>query len=263
MTDKLSIGIVGGGAVGRAIAAFYPEAKIYDKYRPVDGIVEVAAADIVFIAVPTPFEQGPDLREMDDAVAQVVGHLRNPKGQLVVIKSTVVPGTTETYQKRYPEVNFLFNPEFLTEKTAVIDFAKPDKQVVGYTSKTREFAPKLLSTLPPAENEVSVTAIEAELGKYAINSYYAFKVIFANMLYDFTEALSVDYDEVRRAFTCDQRIVDSHFDVMHAGYRGYAGKCLPKDIKTLSWFSERAGSKLDFINEIIRRNEILTEKKII
>jgi hypothetical protein len=75
----------------------------------------------------------------------------------------------------------------------------------------------------------------AEIVKYAVNSYYAFKVIYANTLYDLCRQIGANYDVVRAGLTHDSRIIDSHFDVMHGGFRGYGGKCLPKDVKTLSW----------------------------
>lgn len=257
MTNKFTVSVVGGGAVGKAVAAYYRDIKIYDKYHPCDPIAEAAAADYIFIAVPTPFTEQPDLTEMDDAVAQVAKHLVNPEKQIVIIKSTVVPGTTDAYQQKYPHVNFIFNPEFLTEKVAIEDFAKPDKQLVGVTGKTRHLGEPVMSILPPAPYRKILPAEVCEMTKYAINSYYAFKVIFGNTIYDLCEKLDLDYDLVREGLVADHRIVDSHFDVLHGGYRGYGGKCLPKDVKTLAWLADKAGADLGFIKAIIERNEKL------
>ena len=124
-------------AVGKAVEAYYKNVKVYDKYHPRDSIEEAAAADYIFVAVPTPYDNGPDLTEMNDAIANIAVRLKTPEKQVIIIKSTVLPGTTDDYQAKYPDANFIFNPEFLTESAKEEDFAKPDKQLVGYTEKTK------------------------------------------------------------------------------------------------------------------------------
>ncbi len=263
MTNKFSVGIVGGGAVGKAIAAYYGKVKVYDKYKDSDPIEEVAASDLIFVAVPTPHNNGQDLTEMDDAVAKTVSHLVNPDKQIIIIKSTVVPGTTDNYQAKYSQANFIFNPEFLTEKTAIEDFAHPDKQLVGYTTKTKDLADQVLKILPSAPYQKIAPASIAEMAKYAINSYYAFKVIFANNIYDLCEKLEIDYHTVREGLAADSRIRNdnAHFDVLHAGYRGYDGKCLPKDLKSLVWLGQKLGLDLRLLEQVDKINERLKAKK--
>ncbi|TSA45459.1 UDP-glucose/GDP-mannose dehydrogenase family protein [bacterium] len=261
MINNLKISIVGGGVVGRAVSAFYSGVKIYDKYRPVDSLSEVVKADYIFVAVPTPYKDGPDLTEMDDAIENLVKNLPKDSKAVVIIKSTVAPGTTDAYQKKYPDLNLVFSPEFLTERTAVEDFAKPDKQLVGYSDKTKDSAAQVLAILPPAPYQKILPAKECEIVKYAINSFYAFKVIFGNQIFDLCQKLNLDYDHVRRGLATDQRIVDSHFDVLHGGYRGFGGKCLPKDVATLAWCARKNGTPLKFIEKIIELNNNLREVK--
>lgn len=258
--SKKTIGIVGGGAVGRAISEFYlhdSQVKIYDKYQTVDDVAEVGKCQLIFIAVPTPYKNGCDLTEMDDAVATITSHLVDPGQQIIIIKSTVPPGTTDQYQAKYPEVNFIFSPEFLTEKTAIYDFAHPDKQLVGVTDKTKDIAEDIFTNLPDAPYKKVVPAKVAEMSKYAINNYYAFKVIFGNSLYDFCEKLGLDYSIVHEGLVADARIVDSHFDVLHGGYRGYGGKCLPKDVQALAKIGKDKNLDLGFIEAIININDRL------
>lgn len=256
-----SISVVAGGTVGNAVSSYYQGVKIYDKYKPQDSIDEVAKADYIFVAVPTPYNGKFDLTEMDDAISTLVTHLPDPERQAVIIKSTVLPGTTENYQKKYPKVNFLFNPEFLTDRTAVLDFANPDKQIVGYSSKTKSLAERVLAILPDAPFKKIVPSGIAEMAKYTVNSFYAYKVIFGNQIYDLCQAMGIDYDAVHEGLAADRRIVDSHFVVMHDGYRGYSGKCLPKDIKSLVWIARERGIDVRFLEQIIVINEKLISNK--
>ena len=111
--EELKIGIVGVGMVGGALQRYFEKKGIkpllYDKGRELGSIDQVNEADVIFLCVPTPFENGFDLSYVEEAC-------RNIKGEkIIVIKSTVVPWTTEKLQKQYPQHKFIFNPEFLTE----------------------------------------------------------------------------------------------------------------------------------------------------
>lgn len=243
MSDNL-VGIIGGGVVGSAVKNFFPEAKVYDKYKSLDSVEEVGKSRFIFICVPTPYNDGLDLSMTDDAVANAVNHLVDPENQLIVIKSTVWPGTTQKYQDKYPQANFAFNPEFLRDKTASEDFKNNDRQIVGYTKKTQgnPLVEELLGILPATPYAKLVPAEVAEMVKYAGNTYLAMQVIFANQFYDLCRALSIDYDQVKDAVKADKRIGKSHWEVFHTEsslastsrdqYRGYGGKCFPKEMNT-------------------------------
>jgi len=235
--SKYKIGIIGGGVVGQAMASFFDGAKLYDKFKSLDSIADVLAQDVIFVCVPTPYNNGFDRSVLDD----VFGNFKDLSDKIIVIKSTSLPGTTDFYQEKFPRLKILFNPEFLSEKTAAEDFLKPDKQIVGYTDKSQPDAELVLSLLPSAPYKKIMPAKAAELVKYAINSFYATKVIFGNWLYDLSESLGVDYNQLKEAFVSDQRITDSHFDVWHGGYRGFGGKCLPKDLKSIKDFTTALG----------------------
>ena len=249
---KYTIGIIGGGFVGSAVASFFGDAKIYDKFKPVDALDEVLKRDLIFVCVPTPYENGFDRGALDDVFAKIGASGQNP---IIVIKSTCVPGTTDYFQKKYPQLKVLFNPEFLTQSTAQEDFNHPDKQLVGYTEQSRAVAPSVLDILPDALYKKIMPACAAELVKYAVNSYYATKVIFGNMLYDLAESLGVDYGTVKEAFVADKRITDSHFDVLHGGYRGFGGKCLPKDLKALVELGKNQGVDVGLLEKVDEMNK--------
>ena len=136
------------------------------------------------------------------------------------------------------------NPEFLTEETADQDMNYPDRQVVGYTEKSHDVAGDLMQLLPLAPFERIIPATEAELVKYFGNTWFSVKVSFANQMYDFCQALGVDYDRMVEAAAADKRIGRTHLNVWHKGYRGYGGKCLPKDNKAIIQLADIKGVDL-------------------
>jgi UDPglucose 6-dehydrogenase len=178
-----------------------------------------------------------------------------------VIKSTVLPGTTEQLQKEYPKLKILFNPEFLTESTADQDMRYPDRQIVGYTKESFTSAADLMMMLPAAPFERIMPATEAEMVKYYGNTWFAVKVVFANQMYDVCDKLGLDYDVVRDAAAADKRIGRSHLDVFHKGSRGYGGKCLPKDTRALIQLGDRLGLSLDLLKTTDAINTKLVGEK--
>jgi UDPglucose 6-dehydrogenase len=210
-------------------------------------------ADFVFICVPTPYApvRGFDRRPLLDAVRAV----RRPA--VIVIKSTVWPGTTEWLQDEFPQHRFLFNPEFLREANAVEDLMRPDRQIVGYTERSRGDAEAVLALLPAAPVVRVCDAREAELAKYVANSFLAVKVSFSNEVYDLCERIGVDYGVVRDIVAADPRIGPSHMEVFHDGYRGYGGKCLPKDSKALIDLAADAGTDMFVLRAADAVNTIL------
>lgn len=248
-TDKkIRIGIMGTGMVGGAVKRFF-EAQHHDiiAYDPPKGLDDVAAlaqADFIFVCVPTPYDEaqgGFDLHFVDDAFKII------PSGKIVVIKSTVLPGTTEQYQKKYPELKILFNPEFLTEESADQDMFFPDRQVVGYTKESFTIAGDVMQILPLAPFERIIPATEAEMVKYYGNTWFAVKVVFANQMYDVCQKLGISYDLVKESAAADKRIGKTHLEIFHKGFRGYGGKCLPKDTRALIQLGDRLGVSLDLL----------------
>lgn len=261
MRSRKKIGIVGLGYVGGAVKHWFESSKsdlfLYDKYKNIGSPVEVNQADIIFVAVPTPF--GPKGYD-DSAVREVIKLIAN--GKVVVIKSTILPGSTENFQKKYPDKTILFNPEFLRAKTPVEDFLKPDKQIIGYSNDSgKSIAPQILSVLPPAPFVKIMKAREAEMVKYFNNAYLAARVIFANEMYDLCQKIKADYEVVKESVVQDKRIGDSHFNIFSDGYRGYGGACLPKDTKSLLQLSKRKKVNLKLLKTIDTINEDLTKNR--
>lgn len=258
---SIKIGIIGLGMVGEPIRRWFEENLGYKRGKnlfcydvdPKKGYFDdVNKADIIFIAVPTP--SNPDGGCNVSIVESALDSIQD--GKIVVIKSTIPPGTTERLQKKHKKKRIIFNPEFLTEAQAWIDFISPDRQIVAPTSKSIHDAYEVLSILPkrhfirPWSSDYikkSVHATEAELGKYASNIFGYIKVIFGNILADVCEALSlklkqegiptkVDYENIRDIISADLRIGPAWLNVEHGNYCGAGGYCFPKDMDAfINW----------------------------
>ncbi len=253
------IGIVGVGMVGGPFARYFEKYKgyvrgtnlfLYDTDPKKKFHDDVNRADVVFISVPTPRnpDGSADMSRIRDAIS------RFADGKTIVLKSTVPPGTTEAFAGEYPEHQFLFNPEFLTEKNAWQDMLHPDRQIVGFTKKNVQAAELVLSLLPKAKfsaptKDQKITATEAEYIKYAGNIYLARKVNWANALAKATEKLGANYEHVRAGLAADVRIGKSHLDVNHHGYRGFGGYCFPKDTAAFMAFAKTNG--LDDVHALL------------
>ena len=258
--ERIPIGIMGVGMVGSQLARYFVEDQKYERGKdvflfdvdPKKGYGDdVNAAAIVFMCIPTPRHSdtgGCDLSMLEHAIDR----LTDPK--VIVLKSTIPPGTTERVQKEFPQHQFLFNPEFLTESRAWEDMLRPDRQIVGHTARSQGQASLVLNLLPKAffsspgtlgaYTHIRVNATEAELGKYAGNTFGALKVTYANVLADFCDLLEIEYKKngqnipvkysnIRNLLAHDHRIGDSWLDVTHGMYRGFGGFCLPKDVSAL------------------------------
>ena len=253
------IGIIGAGVVGGSLAEWLDEqghdVRVYDPPKGHDNPSALDDACVVFIAVPTPYTNGIgfDDRQLLSAVASV------PGSKVIVIKSTVLPGTTDLLQSRYPQHRFLFSPEFLREATAREDFLAPDRQIVGRAARASESdAQCVMALLPMAPFERICSAAEAEMAKYVANSFLAIKVSYANEVFDLCERLRIDYTQVRDMVAADQRIGASHMEVFDSGYRGYGGKCLPKDSKALIDLARSSGVDLQVLAAADRVNAELS-----
>jgi len=233
------------------------EVLAYDKGKEIGSFETACEADIIFVCVPTPYSEG---KEYDTSILNEVIE-KIPNNKLVVIKSTVNPGTTDEYQEKYPKKIFMFNPEFLTEMTAKEDFFKPDMQVLGVPHQGYELASKIIMMLPKAPIIRIVSPIDAEWIKKIRNAFYSIKVIFFNEIYDIMQKSGGDYETVRSVVTHDPKIGNSHSIVFHKGYRGYGGKCLPKDTYSLIDFARKNGIEPELLAISRKINERLNNGK--
>ena len=255
------IGIMGVGIVGGSLRDYFKKEGIipllYDEGKNLGSLEEVNQADVIFVCVPTPFdkEKGFDLSFVERACQNIKG------GKIIVVKSTVLPGTTEKLQKKYPQHKFLFNPEFLTEATAQQDTNYPDRQILGYTNQSRDMAENVLQILPSAPFRKIIPAAEAEMVKYFSNTWFSTKVVFANQMYELCKKLGIDYEIIRECASADKMIGPSHLNVLHKGYFGYGGKCLTKDIRALIQLANEQGVDFKLHKTVEEINNQLMKKR--
>lgn len=266
--DFSKIGVIGShGMVGTQVRKWFErngEVFCFDKGKNIGSIEELNKADVIFVCVPTPYMEDNeyDLSYVKEAIANI------KDGKLVVIKSTVNPGTTDYFQTAYPNKVFLFSPEFLTELSAYEDFVKPDMQVLGVPYQAYEHASKIMLMLPPSPVMRIVSPIDAEWVKKLRNAFYALKVVFFNQMYDVVSQVGGDYETVRSIVVEDPKIGNSHSLPFHKGGRGAGGACLPKDLNSLVDFIEHHGlsspllEKVRDLNEWYLKNNPKTYKSI-
>ena len=219
----------------------------------------VRGAGVVFIAVGTPSRRGEDAADLAfvRAAAEQIGRALNGF-TVVVTKSTVPVGTARMLERLIrdvrPDANFAMasNPEFLREGSAVEDFLRPDRIVVGLSSaQARERMSELYRPLMLRDVPVLFTNFEtAELIKYAANAYLATRIGFINEMADLCEAVGADVSAVTRGMGLDRRI-GLHY--LQPG-PGFGGSCFPKDTRALTSIAKQAGTRSRIVEAVIEAN---------
>ena len=262
--NELRVGIIGVGMVGGPILHWFEEVKGYTRQKnlfcfDVDKSKghndDINKADVVFVAVPTPtLKNGySDTSIVEQAIETI------NDGKIIVIKSTIPPGTTEALQKKFPKKKFIFNPEFLTESQVWSDFVHPDRQILGLSSSVVSDAREIMMLLPMASfmrpwstdyTKKTINSTEAEISKYASNIFGYMKVIYGNMLADISAGVSellssqgvssgANYENIREVLSADPRIGPAWLNVNHGDYSGAGGFCFPKDMNAFITFLEK------------------------
>ena len=237
---KEKIGIIGNGFVGSAIAsgfALHADVKVYDvdTTRSTHSMGHVInESNVIFVSVPTPMLHtlgGKIDTTIMDGVFEQISMLNNRKDNIFVVKSTIVPGTIERYIERYPKLNIVFSPEFLTERAARFDFINASRIILGGESKLTDQVENTLRVRFPHVRIIHTDVATAQFIKYMANCFFATKVSFMNEMKQGADKLGVNWDDAILGFITDGRIGNSHIDVPgHDGSLGFGGKCFPKDL---------------------------------
>ena len=250
----MKIGIVGNGFVGSSVAfGFSPptgceaEIRIYDKdeSKSLNTLEEVVnESDYIFVSVPTPSNKDGSINIdiVEDIFDQMNRH-NYRKDNIFLLRSTVIPGTTRKIQENCRRLRIVFNPEYLTERSAKFDFINQARFVVGgedkYTNKVEElFKWRFGESIPVIKTNYET----AEMVKYMNNCYFATKVSFLNEMYQIANKCGVDWDKAVEGFIRDGRIGHSHMNVPGPdGKFGFGGSCFPKDMQAMINFAESLG----------------------
>lgn len=253
---KPKVGVVGGGVVGTAMVQLCgPETVVYDPYKPelAGNRDRINECDVVFICVPTPMAE--DGRCDTSVVEETVAWVRAP---LLIIRSTVAPGTTDRLRERYGK-SIVFQPEYLGETVGHVfgSLAERDFIVLGGTpadvSKAADFYKHYYNSYV---RFYFGDAMTAELCKYMENAFYAVKVTFVNEFYDIARAHGVDFNQLRELWLADTRISRDHTFV-YPDDRGFGGKCLPKDCNAIVYSARQRGCEPEFLAACLRVNAAL------
>jgi len=261
------IGVVGRGFVGTAVyegfKKHYP-VETYDKYREssCQSLEELCSkTNFIFICVPTPMKRDGscDLRIVDNVISEIES-FGNEK--ILILKSTVPPGTTAALNNYYKNVKIVFNPEFLTEANHLEDFKNQNRIIIGgprpYSTKVKTLFKKAFSTIPIIKTHSTI----AETVKYFLNCFLATKVSFANEMKNYCDSIEVDYDKVVEYALYDERIGKTH---LHApgpdGKLGFGGSCFPKDVNALIYEMEKQDLNPTILKAIWDQNLRLRPEK--
>ncbi len=229
----MKIGFIGQGYVGYNTANDF-EARGLSVVRYsleseyVGNKDAIKECDIVFIAVPTPTTpEGFDYSIVEKELS-LVGDKK-----IAVIKSTLIPGTTDTLRAKYPNLTIIFSPEFLCESTAARDAREPIFTILGIEkddSRYEEAAQTLLTILPKGRSTHIVPTRAAELFKYIHNIHGYARVVLSNMFYDLGDSLGLAWGDLEVMMNADPMMSPYYNSPVHKNGRGAGGHCFIKDM---------------------------------
>ena len=255
------VGIIGNGFVGNSIAfGFSPthEIRIHDKdpKRNMNTLEEVLECDYIFVAVPTPMHKDGSISlAVVETALQEISDNNKKRNNIVILKSTMIPGSTNNFAKQFPKLNIVFNPEFLTERTAKLDFLTQARIVLGGSKRLTKRVAKLFEQRFMHTYIIETDAITAEMVKYMNNVFFASKVSIMNEMKMLCDAVGADWKQALKGFAADQRIGDSDLNVPGPdGKLGFGGSCFPKDINAFMSMAEELGIDIPTIKGAWKTN---------
>jgi UDPglucose 6-dehydrogenase len=235
----MKIGIIGQGFVGTAVYEglknfFDIETFDINKKSTCNSIEEICSkSDVTFVCLPTPMKN--DGSCYINIVEDVLKEINNiNKCNTIIVKSTIPPGTTSSWNNEFENIDIVFNPEFLTEANAVNDFKNQNRIIIGGPKKAASKVRRIFVKAFPKVKIIKTDSTYAEMVKYITNAFLATKVSFANEMYEICNSLKIDYDKIIEYAMHDERLGYSHWNVPGPdGDFGYGGHCFPKDVKAL------------------------------
>ena len=212
---------------------------------------------LLFCCVDTPptYSGDADLSR----VQSVIDDLGDSSDHAIVMKSTVPVGTGRSIQRRREGLGYVSNPEFLKEGTAVADFMRPDRVVVGAGEGSEAFADRVAALYEPLDAPIVRTDVaSAEMIKLASNAFLATKISFINEIANVSEELGADVNEVARGMGLDERIGHKF---LKAGL-GFGGSCFPKDVSALKQLAGNSGYAFQLLTSVIEVNDLQKRRAV-
>lgn len=251
------VAIIGRGYVGQAYKKLFPDAIFYERHGETNK-EEVNKCDLAIVSVPT--KMNDDGSCDTSIVEEVVSWLETP---LILIKSTIPPGTTKKLKEKYHK-RICHSPEFVGEGGYFVPFWKythPTEpiyhsfMIIGGDPQDREDILQIFyPILGSSKTYYQTTETASEIIKYMENCAIGTKVILCNEFYNIAETFGVTYSNVRGGFILDERLGEM-FTLVYKDRRGFDGKCLPKDINAITYASKKAGYKPEFLEELLKSNK--------
>ena len=240
----MNIGVIGLGYVGKACLSFFEKNFNCYSYDINNSGSEISIkklvekVDIIFLCLPTPMKQNGecDISIVENVLAQI--NQLNVKISCV-IKSTIPPGTTQTFNNKFNNLRIIFNPEFLTEANFIQDFENQEHIIIGDNNE-KSIVNDLYELSFPDAKIINCDSKEAEMIKYITNLFLATKVSFANEIHTLCRKLEIDYDKVVEHAIHDKRLGKSHWQVPGPdGFNGFGGSCFPKDLNAILYMFKK------------------------
>ena len=262
----MNIGIIGLGIVGNAMMKSFEKRNInlilYDKYKNIGNIEQTLNSDILFLALPTPFDS--DLNDYNiDPIIETLNYISNNnyKG-IIIIKSTIIPSTTNTLSNKYDKLKLVHNPEFLSMRTAEEDVDNQKNIILGINKNILTEDKILLfdffSKYYPNAKIMFCDPTESESVKIFSNSFYAVKVQFFTEIYGLCQKQNINYDNIIQMMISNEWINPMHTKVPGPdGQISYGGFCLPKDLKALNSKLEKESLPNAVIKGAITERDIM------
>ena len=263
---KMNIGIIGQGFVGSAVSQKFKSFFDIYTFDLKDSLSNSSLKEIlkkckiVFVCVPTPMNSD---GTCDSTIVEgVLSDLNKAREIIAVNKSTVPPGTTEKLNKKFKNLEIVFNPEFLTERNAIEDFNNQNRIILGGPRSATTILKQVYSKVFPNAYVIKTGSTHAEMVKYFTNSFLATKVSFANEMHELCEALNLDYDKVVEYSTIDKRLGKSHWSVPGPdGDFGFGGHCFPKDLSAIINISKELNTTNNVLRSVKKTNYKLRKNR--
>lgn len=265
---KETIGIIGQGFVGSAvregmekyfdIICFDKDPNKFSNSVSVFNVIENSV--LCFLCVPTPMKKSGecDLSIVNKALNEIYECTTslNKNQYIVVIKSTIPPGTTSKLNLEFPNISIVFNPEFLTEANSVNDYLEQNRIIIGGDRPASLKVKMIFSKAFPRIPIIKTSSTIAETIKYVTNTFLAMKVSYANEVYQICHELNIDYDKVIEYSRYDDRLGNSHWSVPGPdGDFGFGGHCFPKDLAAFEFIAKEMGIDTIMLTAALDKNK--------